>query len=323
MRWIGLLLACAVLACAGEDVARNPGARVLVHGPLRIEVMDPAAPDRYIRGVRFCPLAVVLRATIAGHELLYDPSEHDPVDDAAGLASEFDLCIPGGPAGDLPPGWATAAVGGGFLKIGVGMLAKGVQPYNLFQHPSLLVPAATTVAWRDDGATFVQICAGGDGFAYELHADLSLRDDGLAVAWRLANTGTRAFTTRHYVHNFLRFDDHDVGPGYVLTFPYPIAPTGLLPEQAASAQSIAFTARIPRWVNIEVPWPADYGGAAIVELAHPAAGLSVVCTTSVASIRTAIHARPQYVAPEQFVALTVAPGAACTWTRSWRFQVGR
>ena len=316
------LLVLAV-ALAGGEAASLPGARVLVHGPLRIEVMDPAAPDRYNRGVRFCPLAAVLRATLGGHEFLFAPPEHDPVDDHAGLASEFDLCIPGGPPGDLPPGWAEAAPGGGFLKIGVGVLEKGGEPYHLFQHPCLLVPAVTTATWTADGAGFAQTCAGSDGRAYALAAALRLSDDGLEVAWHLENTGRLPFTTRHYVHNFLRFDGRDVGPGYVLSFPYPIVASGLAPEQTAEAQAIRFAGRIPRWVNIEVPWPAGWSGENRLELAHPEAGLAVVCITSIPGLRTAVHARPQYVAPEQFVALALAPGEARTWVRSWRFTVTR
>lgn len=318
---VWLLLACVTAATGVEDPARHAGSHVLVHGPLRIEVMDPAAPERYNHGVRFTPLATVLRATLSGHEFLYNPVEHDAVDDNAGLANEFDLCIPGGPPGDLPPGYAEAEVGAGFLKVGVGVLQKGKQNYNLFQRPRLLVPADTTVAWAASAVQFHQTCVGVDGYAYELSADLAMSDDGLSVAWRLVNTGTAAFTTRHYVHNFFRFDDRNVGPDYVLSFPYAIAPTGLLPEQEADKDGIRFLREIPRWVNIEVPWPAAYGGPNRLTLTNRGNGLAVTCTTSIPGFRTAVHARPQYCSPEQFIAITVPPGEERRWTRSWTFTL--
>lgn len=318
-RWTqALLCALLVLRIGAEEL---PGTRILVHGPLRVTVMDPAAPDRYNRGVRFCPLAVVLRASLEGHEFLHAPAVHDPVEDHGGLASEFDLCIPGGPPGELPPGFAEAAVGGGFLKIGVGVLAKEKEAYNLFQHPRVLLPATTTATWTADGARFAQVCAGSGGYAYELTADLAMADAGITVAWRLANTGTRPFSTRHYVHNFLCFDGHGVGPDYVLTFPYAIAPTGLRPEQEAGGREIRFVREIPEWVNIEVRSPADYGGPNTLTLAHRGSGLAVTCTTSIPGIRTAVHARQRYCSPEQFVAITLAPGSAQAWTRSWTLGV--
>lgn len=317
MRIAWALLPVALVA-AEEQL---PGTRILTDGRLRAEVMDPAAPDRYNRGVRFAVPAAVLRATYAGRSFLHAPLQHDPIGDHGGLASEFDLCIPGGPPEHLPPGWREASEGGGFLKIGVGVLRKQGKDYHLFHRPAVIAAAETTVEWGDATASFSQTCPGADGYAYELSALVTLHDPEIAIAWTLVNTGSKAFVTRTYAHNFLRFDDHDAGPGYELAFPYPLSVSGANPEQHVAGQSILFDARIPTWVNMAVAWPADYAGANSCVLSHPEAGMALTCTTSMPSDVVAIHARAAYISPEQFVRLDLAPGARAGWTRTWRFAV--
>lgn len=314
--WLLLLLA---LACWAEE--QLPGTRLLRDGRLRIEVMDPASPERYNRGVRFADLAAVLRATYAGRSFLHAPVAHDPLDDHGGLASEFDLCIPGGPPEHLPPGWREASDGGGFLKIGVGVLRKQGKDYHLFHRPAVLSQAATTVTWEAARAVFAQTCPGVDGYAYELGAVVSVNDPEIVIDWSLVNTGSKPFTTRTYAHNFLRFDDRDAGPGYRLDFPFPIAVSGANAEQRVSDQSILFAARIPTWVNMAIPWPADYAGGNSCVLSHTEAGMSLTCATSLPSDQIAIHARAAYISPEQFIRLDLAPGAKAAWTRTWRFAL--
>lgn len=315
--FLPLILATALLAGAEN---RLPGTRLLANDHLTVQVMDPDAPDRYNRGVRFTPVAAVLRAELGGRDYLFSPAQHDPIADHGGLAAEFDLCIPGGPTEDLPPGWKEAEVGGGFLKIGVGVLAKERQPYHLFRNPKALALATTTVTWEPAAARFHQQCPGVDGYAYELWAEVTLEESSIVVDWRLANTGSKPFITRQYSHNFIRLDDADVGPDYVLSFPYDITVTGLLPEQEAGTREIRFVRTIPRWVNLEVPWPAGYTGENKVTLTHTGKNMAITCTTSIPGIRTAVHARAPYCSPEQFVALPLAPSAEMRWQRSYRLR---
>jgi hypothetical protein len=318
MKFVVCLLSALGSMAAVEAL---PATHSLADGRLHIEVMDPTASDRYNRGVRFTNVAAVLRATYAGQSFLYAPAKHDPIADHGGLASEFDLCIPGGPAEHLPPGWSEAAEGGGFLKIGVGVLEKKGKTYHLFHQPRLLQAADTTVVWQDSSAVFTQVCAGSDGYAYELGATLTVHDPAIVIDWSLANTGAKAFTTRTYTHNFLRLADRDAGPGYVLSFPYPITVQGALAEQTVGARDIAFTARIPTWVNMVVAWPQAYQGENTCTLSHPEAGLSLTCATSMACDELAIHARAGYISPEQFIRLSLAPGDRATWTRTWTLNV--
>lgn len=295
--------------------------RTLTNGVITVRVMDPGHPERFNRGVRFTPLAAVLGVSRDGVDYLYAPDKHDPLHDHAGLAAEFDLCIPGGPASDFPSGYAEAATGAGFLKIGVGALKKSGRPYNFFLSPELLECARTTVAWSADGARFRQDFAGETtpGYAYRLEADLSLDGPRVVVEWRLANTGQKPIVTRHYTHNFFRIGNHDVDSGYELSFPYDFKAAGLESGQSQDGRDIRFTGAIPRWINAVVPWPAGYSGPNIFTLRHAAARRSIVCETSHPGLRTDIHARTAYIAPEQFIEIAAGPGETRTWQRRYTF----
>jgi len=114
-----------------SDRPIHKGSRILASGELTVEVMDPASPERYNRGVRFTPVAAVIRATIGGREYLANPKEHDSLFAAAGLFAEFDLTT-------SPPGFDAAKIGEGYMKIGVGILKKDEEKYSFWPQHELL-----------------------------------------------------------------------------------------------------------------------------------------------------------------------------------------
>ncbi|MEZ0295270.1 MAG: hypothetical protein ACAI35_02315 [Candidatus Methylacidiphilales bacterium] len=310
--------------------------RVLRLGKLVVEVMDPLDPQLYNRGVRFTPVAAVLRVSNARRPYLYAPDNHDPIQDHGGLAAEFDLCTVDTPDSDLPPGYREAAVGDGFVKIGVGVLKKKKSRYTLFQQCELMEPAVTVVTWTDTSATFRQTCRGVNGYAYELAATVHLHGrDEVLVDWKLKNSGSKSFTTRHYTHNFFRLGDADAGPGYVLRFPYDFTVKGLEAQQVKRGREICFEEAIPKWVNAVIPYPdsAKYSGPFSCELRHAGNGQSIECETlgpdgaslarsgsRVALLRTDIHARAAYISPEQFIAVSLAPGEDQSWRKRTAFR---
>lgn len=315
---MALVVAGTRQACiASAPVApRNPAAHVLGSGRLQVEVMDPNAPDRYTRGVRFSPVANVLRATLDGNEFLFNPVAHDPLTESCGLANEFDLATP-----ESPPGFQEAAIGGGFVKVGVGILRKSDAKYSFWARQELIRPAATTVTWGQDRADFEQACEGINGYAYRLTARVKVTGDKVLITFRLKNTGTKPFVTQHYNHNYFCFDGKPVGPGYTLEFPYDFKATGLQPEQSQCKRILFFRKTIPLAVNIDVKPPADYPGANMIMARHTGNGMSVRVETSVPSLRTAVHASQNYLCPEQFVVLKLKPGETREWTRSYEFQL--
>jgi len=297
-----------------------PSIHMLSSGLTRVEVMDPFAPGRYNSGFRFTPLATVLGVEVDGHSFLYHPAKHDPKEDDGGLASEFDLCAPGASDDDFPPGYLDASVGGGFLKIGVGVLRKQKEPYSLFQQNEVIDLAKTTATWSNDQVLYHQTCPGIDGYAYDLFASVKVSPGRVAIRWELTNTGTKKMTTNQYTHDFICIDDRDVTSGYTLNFPYDFSATGLESGQKQSGRDILFTGAIPTWINAVVPFPPDYRGPNTFVLKCAATGASIRGEVSLPGLRTAIHARKAYIAPEQFVTLIIAPGEKIAWTRTYDFS---
>jgi len=82
-----------------------------------------------------------------------------------------------------------------------------------------------------------------------------------------------------------------------------------------------FNALIPKWINAVVPYPADFNGPNTCELKSTLSVMRVLCATSLPGLRTDIHARPNYVAPEQFILLSLASGESREWTRAYSFSL--
>lgn len=315
--YVATLLLAASPGLAGE--LKYPATHALKNDRLFLEVMDPTAEDRYYTGIRFSPVATVLRAELDGEEYLFSTAEHDPRTDGAGLAMEFDLSDwKGG-----PPGFADATMDEGFLKVGVGVLKKSTDTYLFFEPYEVLERARTETTWKEDKAIFRQSCDGVRGYAYALEAEVSLQDAEIRVLYRLKNTGTRPFSTEHYTHNFFRFADVDGGLGYEVEFPFD------------------FTARIPktpivqegRTVRVVEPvTPKIKGAEAFISLQpdeareesllirHPATGKQIQAQVSRPVERVTVHVNPRFISPEQFVRISLAPGESTEWVRTYHLE---
>ncbi len=290
---------------------------VLEAGSLRVEVMDPAAPDRYNCGVRFSPVAAVLRATCDGREFFYNPAARDPLRDHGGLAMEFDLM----PEFNPPPGFTEAGEGEGFVKIGVGVLKKTGTSYQFWTLYEPLALAETRVEWSAASAKFRQDCPGANGYAYTLEAEVSVRPDRtLQVLYRLTNSGSKPFRTEHYAHNFLRFGEHDIGPDYEIRFAGSFTATMEKPVIEQRGDRLGFRAAItPEIVAAQAKLTRAGEAATVV---HLPSGQSLECLVTPATTRFTLHATPTYLSPEQFLLLEVAPGKTAEWTRLYRFNPG-
>lgn len=315
---IGVFLLAS--AAAAEDAPRHPGSRLLRCGDLAAEIMDPAAPDRYHTGVRFSPVAAVLRLAWKGRELLFNPPVKDRATEGCGLAQEFDMTT--------PPGFAYAEVGQPFLKIGVGAVIKQKPDYKFWEAMPAQALASTTASWRADGADFAQTAAL-NRFAYRYEARVQLADDALVIDYALANTGTEIFATEQYAHNFVRLDDRDPGPGLVLAFPAPVAVGIRWVDQEHLPRLLACAGAEARVLATPAPGPAPHlncafkpadGGpdAGRFEVRQAPTGLALACAVEGQPVLiTRVHLNAVSICPEQFVRVELMPGHMARWRRTW------
>lgn len=302
----------------GEAALRHQAAHSLRSDLLTVEVMDPNLPERYNTGVRFSPVANVLRVVADGRDFLFSPVPHTPQTDNCGLAMEFDVG-----ASEPPPGFAEAALGEGFLKIGVGVLRKESEAYDFFKNYEPISLAKSEATWTESSAHFEQASPMVNGYAYQLGADIRVEGKALEVRYHLVNTGKRAFSTEQYTHNFFAFGEEPIGAGYSVEFPRPVPVTGKYAAGYSTPNGIEFHAPFPPKVKamnfVIEPNPGEAVDRHLV-VRDQSNGASVKTSVSLPPTRVIIHVSPRYLCPEQFVRIDLAPGEAATWTRRFEFQ---
>jgi len=331
-----------VQTCAtwGQSLPVHEGTRLLRSGSLVVEVGDPESNAcRWNTGVRFSPVANVLRVQLDGREFAYSPVNGGAVGSgfAGGLPMEFDIGQE-----DFqpdPPGYNEGRNGDPFLKIGVGILRRDGSAYNFSRDYPVIEPAHTSVTWQPDRAHFVQTLSGtANGYACRLEEDLIVKNDRLIMHYRLHNTGTKEFTTEQYIHNFLRFDGRSVGPKVKLSFPYdftaspavaPWTPPGPLrspriaagPDVVRVANAILYMQRISSVPKIWIYKPQDYARPDVFRAEHTATLQSIVIGSSIPAAYIGIWTTDYQVSPEQFIRITLAPGQMSEFTRTYVFSV--
>lgn len=313
----GFLVGAAFVLGALHAKCESPTSAVhrMSNGIIEITLMDPNAPHRYYRGARFSPAAFVMTATKGGNSYLFCPTDHDPELDGAGLAMEFDILTKGG-----PPGFYEAAVGDGFLKIGVGVLRKQENHYRFERPQEIIERAVTTFSFGNEKAVFSQSCEGVNGYAYSLTSTVTLQDNVIVIDHTLTNTGARAFTTENYAHNYLSFDGRRTGPGYEITFPYDISEPAVEPLRRIGKGMLAYVDFVDEPVNHNVPYPSDHNDANSFAVHHIETGMTIEAVTSVPGTRTFLNATPAYLSPEQFIKISLEPGQHAEWTRTYRLE---
>jgi hypothetical protein len=328
----------AIGTFAAEPLPAHVGTRLLQSGSLVIEVGDPEAADcRWNKGLRFSPVANVLRAQLHGQEFLYSPVAGGALTYLGGLPMEFDI---GQEAFQPdPPGYNEGANGDPFLKIGVGILRRNASAYSFSASYPVVELARTTAAWQKDRAHFVQTLAGdARGYSCHLEEDVIVKNDRLILNYLLRNTGTKPFTTEQYLHDFLSFSGRGVGPNVRLSFPYdfttnpvvlPWQPSGRVRDigMAAAtvytriANSIEFMDKATGVPKIWVYRPQDYAGPELCAVDFADTQQRMTIETSIPAVYTGIWTTDYQVSPEQFLLISVAPGAEARWTRTYTFYV--
>ena len=118
-------------------------------------------------------------------------------------------------------GYQEALNGETFLKIGVGELVKGTCPtcdstgdYKFNSPYHFAQPPLWKLSQQTDNAVRLEHEAKLRSYGYKLVKEITLSGNVLSVTSTLTNTGSQAFSTAWYSHNFFSCDEDAVGPGY-------------------------------------------------------------------------------------------------------------
>jgi hypothetical protein len=312
---LGLLLARA--AVADGDFPRLQ----LDNGHLQVSIYLPDAERGYYRGTRFDWSGIIERVDYAGHRF-YAPLHvnHDPLghDSVAGPAEEFAMF--------QPMGFAEADAGESFVKIGVGLLAKGdADEYRFDGDYRLLRAGEWEIEHAADRVEFSQDLVGERGWAYRYRKTIRLLPGRaeFEIAHRLENSGERTIDINHYNHNFTVIDELPYGPDYRVEFPFSAAAPIPINERAwfrgNAIEVVQPLGDDSLWLPVfEGEDPGHYNAALVRNMKT---GAAVEFKGDAAITRMVFWAVERAACPEPFIQIKLEPGQVKDWTTLYRFTV--
>lgn len=306
------------------------------NGQLKLVVLLPDREKGFYRGTRFDWSGIISSAVVDGQEFygLWFDRLGDNIRD---FLNENDVVTAGpntailGPAEAFdpatPPGWAEAAAGGGFLKIGVGLLRKPADgaPYSSFRLYDVIDHGAWQVTRGRRWIRFThRLQDGTTGFGYEYQKTIRLaaKTAELSIEHRLTNIGSKPLESSMFNHNFLTFGGAPTARLPRVTAPYPIEaaapPRGDAAVLADGAIQYQRALAGPEIFSVNIKGHQSVADARFTVRAADGAAVSV--TSDRPWSRLMLWSVTRAVAMEPYVALSVAPGATTEWTSRYVFE---
>ena len=293
-------------------------------GRVTVHMYLPDPQRGFYRGPRFDWSGMISRVEYQGHtwfgrwKTSHNPTRHD---DVVGPAEEFGM--------QMPLGYAEAAPGETFIKIGVGHLRKPADAEYFFaQGYEIAAPGAWHVESGARRVLFRQTVADDRGWGYVYVKQVSLLSEasGFEIRHELKNTGTKAIDTDVYCHNFIIIDGRPIGPEYIVEFPF--TPTVTTDKHLHGLVEIA---------GREIRLKADLGGRTIwapldgyrgvddnsVTVRNTAGGAGIRITGDRPPLRWVLYGARLALCPEPFVAVRIAPGETMTWSSRYVLLVDK
>ncbi len=293
------------------------------NGKVKAIIYLPSAERGYYRGTRFDWSGVIARLDYAGHNYFgvwfpkYEPTLHDAI---TGPVEEFR-------SADGALGYAEAAAGDMFVKIGVGVLQKpDDQEYVFARSYKTVSNGVWIIRPESDRIEFVQELQGVRGYAYVYKKTVRLARNKpeLIIEHTLTNTGKRVIETEVYNHDFYVIDGQPTGPGFTVRFPFAPKPTSDLAGSAeVRGNDLHYTRELKFGGRDSVAsYVLGYGTGAKdndirVENTKVGAGVREIGSLPISklylwSIRTT-------VCPEAYVALHIEPKKKASWSIRYQF----
>ena len=327
------VLIAAIVATTGLEAADHPQA-TLSNGRVEAQLYLPDAEKGFYRGTRFDWAGTVASLEANGHTYFapwfvkFDPNLRD---------IEFDPALNGWAAGPAsanigpveefrtPLGYREAAVGGTFLKVGVGMLRKPAEEeYRFFNRYEIVNGGTWSVRQAADRVEFVHTLTDESGHGYVYVKTLRLPDGKpeLILEHSLENTGRKPIETSVYNHNFIVIDGQPTGPDFVIKVPFEIEAArdrGGFAE--TRGKQVVYLRELQADQRAMVP-VAGFGDSAAdydirVENTKARAGVRITCDRPLT--RMVVWGIRSVRSPEPHIDLHVEPGSKFTWRIAYEF----
>ncbi len=316
-------LAGALVICAAAAQAQIPPPQVLLRNrsaTARIYLPDPQRG--YYRGTRFDWSGQVFSLRTLRHGFfgqwydVEDPLRHDSI---MGPVEEFRT-------GGAALGYAEAAPGGEFVRIGAGILRKPDNgPFENFRTYEIVDPGQWKIRRARAWVEFVHTIRPANGYAYEYRKKVRLvrQKPQLVIEHTLKNTGAKTIETDQYNHNFLVIDGLPAGPGVRVIFPFELQTVRKFSADFVENRDnrIEIAKEIPAGMSAIGEFrgfsssPADYD----IRVEHQPAGAGVRIRGSLPLVKLVFWCMRRTFCPEPYVHLSVPPGRQVSWRLTYDF----
>jgi len=316
-------LAAAMAVCAAAAQAQIPPPQVLLRNrsaTARVYLPDPQRG--YYLGTRFDWSGQVFSLRTLRHEFfgqwydVEDPLRHDSI---MGPVEEFRT-------GAAALGYAEAAPGGEFVRIGVGILRKpGDGPFENFRTYEIVDAGQWKIRRARAWVEFVHAIRPSNGYSYEYRKKVRLvrQKPQLVIEHTLKNTGTKTIETDQYNHNFFVIDGLPAGPGVQVVFPFELQPVRKFSADFVENRGnrIEIVGEIPAGASAIGEFrgfstsPADYD----IRVEHQPAGAGVRIRGSLPLAKLVFWCMRRTFCPEPYVHLSVPPGRQVSWSLTYDF----
>jgi hypothetical protein len=321
-----VLLLCIIIGLASCSSAKYPQATI-TNGQITAKLYLPDAKTGYYRSTRFDWSGAIYSLQYKGHEFYgpwidrINPSivnwEYQGDEIVSGLCSALY-----GPVEEFvtPLGWNESKPGGTFIKIGVGVLRRGDDPYNQYRHYDVQNPGTWTVNKASDSIEFTQELAdpsSGYAYLYTKTVRLLTGKPVLEIAHSLKNTGSLAIHTAVYNHNFVVIDGQTPGPDYTITLPFQAragsgdnrGPAEIRGNQIVFPRPLVDKDEIVLFID----GYGDTANDAEIIIENTKAGAGIRITNDRPLIREMVWSIRTVLTIEPFIAIDIEPGGTFTW----------
>jgi hypothetical protein len=315
---LALVIATALLApLYGQDYPKAE----IDNGVVKAGLYLPDAEKGSYRATRFDWSGIIYSLEFKGHQYfgMWYP-KHDPlVNDAiTGPAESFDTDGAG-------LGYAEAAAGGHFIRIGVGVVEKPEErAFSAFKTYTVIDPGKWKVSRGKNWIEFQQTLTSKIGYAYVYTKRVTLVEGKpeLVIGHTLKNTGNQLISTTQFNHNFFVMDGKASGPGITVKFPFDLKVvgdfTGMLEGKGRELTYLKeFTGNQSAQSILQ-----GYGDTAKdheIVIENRLAGAGVKITGDKPLVRINFSTRRETVCPEPYIQLRIPSGKTEKWETRYQF----
>lgn len=286
----------------------------------RVYLPDPQRG--YYRGTRFDWSGQVFSLRTLRHEYFgqwferYDPLLHDSI---MGPVEEFRT-------GSAALGYAEAAAGGEFVRIGVGILRKPDNaPFETFRTYEIVDPGQWRIRRARAWVEFTHMIRPSNGYAYLYRKKVRLvrQKPQLEIEHTLINTGSKTIETDQYNHNFFVIDGLPTGPGVRVIFPFELEAVRKFQADFVKNQGrqIEFAADVPEGASAIGEFRGFSSAAADydIRVEHGPAGAGVRIRGSLPLVKLVFWCTRRTFCPEPYVRISAPPGKRVSWRLTYDF----